>query len=127
MNIAEEVSFDKFGNIEKFPLLRKLFLALIIILVAALSFGIGRLTVAGDREAIKIEYDSSISNQASVSSALNNIENSSSVVASKNGTKYHYSHCAGAKQIREENKIIFSSPEAAEASGYTLAANCKPQ
>ena len=47
------------------------------------------------------------------------------VVASKNGTKYHYPWCAGAKQIAEKNLITFSSIEAARASGYTPAANCK--
>jgi hypothetical protein len=50
---------------------------------------------------------------------------SQAVVASKNGTKYHYEHCPGAKQIKAENKISFNSPAEAEASGYTLAANCQ--
>lgn len=48
-----------------------------------------------------------------------------SVVASKSGTKYHLLTCPGAKQIKPENKITFTSPEAAEAAGYTKAANCK--
>ena len=140
MNITETVSYDKDGEVERFPLFRKLFLSIVIILVAVLSFGIGRLTVVGKREPIRIEYDASISNsqfpisnQASVSSALNNIENSklkiensTSVVVSKNGARYHYLHCSGAKQIKEENKIVFPTPAAAEAAGYTLAANCKP-
>lgn len=47
------------------------------------------------------------------------------VVASKSGTKYHLLTCPGAKQIKPENKITFASPEAAEAAGYTKAANCK--
>ena len=47
------------------------------------------------------------------------------VVASKNGTKYHYPWCAGAKQIAEKNKITFASTEEARAKGYTPAANCK--
>lgn len=46
-------------------------------------------------------------------------------VASKNGTKYHLPSCAGAKQIQEENKIIFNSKAEAEAAGYTPASNCK--
>ena len=136
MSIPEIVSYDKDGRIEHFPLLRKLFLSLVIILVASLSFGIGRLSVSNRREPIKIEYDESISNQASISNAINiienslqtensKIENSTSVVVSKNGSKYHYPHCSGAKQIKEENKITFDSPSAAEAAGYTLAANCK--
>lgn len=47
------------------------------------------------------------------------------VVASKNGTKYHYPWCAGAKQISEKNKITFSSIEEAKKAGYTPASNCK--
>lgn len=47
------------------------------------------------------------------------------VVASKNGTKYHYPWCAGAKQISEKNKITFESIEAARAKGYSPASNCQ--
>jgi|SRR3989344_8775705 len=130
MSVTEEVSFDKEGNIEHFPLFRKyfdkLFLSIIIILVAVLSFGIGRLSVAGNREAIKIEYDPSLSLENSLKTVNSKIKNSTqSVVTSKNGSKYHYSHCAGAKQIKEENKLVFASASAAEAAGYALASNCK--
>jgi hypothetical protein len=46
-------------------------------------------------------------------------------VASKNGTKYHLPWCAGAQQIKEENKIWFDSKDEAERAGYTPASNCK--
>ena len=145
MNIAETVSYDKEGKIERFPLFRKLFLPLTIILVTSLAFGLGRLSVTGEREPVQIEFDPEISNsqfpisnEASVSNAVSNIENSlktenskivnsTEVVVSKNGAKYHYLYCSGAKQIKEENKIFFPTPSAAEAAGYTLAANCKPR
>ena len=45
-------------------------------------------------------------------------------VASKSGTKYHLPWCGSAKQIKEENKIWFSTKADAEAAGYTPAANC---
>lgn len=129
MSIPEIVSYDKDGKIypawavvERFPLFQKLFLSFTIILVALLSFGIGRLSVAGNREPIRIEYDPSIQT-ASVINAVGQ----GSVIVSKNGARYHYPHCAGAKQIKEENKIIFPTPAAAEAAGYTLAANCSPR
>jgi len=123
--LEETVYLDEDGKTLEYPLLSRFFLATIIILVSALSFGIGRLSVVGNREPIQIEYDAAISNQASIINASINIENSiSSVVASKNGSKYHYPHCAGAKQIKEENKISFNSPTAAEAAGYELATNC---
>lgn len=47
------------------------------------------------------------------------------VVASVNGTRYHYEHCPSAGRINEENKIEFSSSEEAEEAGYSLAANCR--
>ncbi len=131
---VEIVEFNEKGEIESFPLFRKLFLSIVIILVVSLSFGIGRLSVMGKREAVKIEYDPEISNtplltpkeqMASVVQAISKSNNE--VITSKNGTRYHYSHCPGAKQIKEANKIVFATPAAAEAAGYTLAANCSPK
>lgn len=145
MSIPETISFDKSGQAEERrpgrDLVHRLFLSLVIILVATLSFGIGRLTSPGAGQGIRIEYDASISNSqvpisntAQASQALNPIENSqlkidnsAAVVGSKNGTKYHYLHCLGAKQIKEANKITFTSAEAAKSAGYTLAANCLPR
>lgn len=46
-------------------------------------------------------------------------------VGSKKGSKYHLPWCAGAKAIKEENKIWFASKEEAEKAGYTPAGNCK--
>jgi hypothetical protein len=113
-------------------LLNKLFLSLVIILASTLSFGLGRLSVVGNREPVKIEMDpslldtsNSVPNTASVIQALP--VGTDGVVASRKGTKYHYSYCPGAKQISEANKITFSSAKEAESAGYTLAANCKPR
>lgn len=53
------------------------------------------------------------------------VEASEAVVASKNGTKYHFPWCAGAQSIKEENKIWFDSTAQARAAGYTPASNCK--
>jgi hypothetical protein len=47
------------------------------------------------------------------------------VVASKNGTKYHFPWCPGASQIKDENKIWFASEAAATAAGYAKAKNCQ--
>lgn len=129
MSLTEIISFDKAGEPERFPLLRKLFLALVILLVALLSFGIGRLTGSGAREAVKIEYDPSLSAAAIYTAKLGEpapleAKLSNGVVASKSGTKYHYLSCPGAKQIKEANKITFASAKEAEAAGYTLASNC---
>lgn len=134
MSVTDLIHFDKDGVPIRYLWLRKLFLSLVIVLVATLSFGIGRLTGEGEKEkGIRIEYDASIDNKQSTinnknqsATVLNAIENSISggVVGSKNGTKYHFPYCPGAKQIKEENKISFQSAADAEASGYTLAGNC---
>lgn len=110
------------------------FVASLIILVAFASFGLGRLSkIQVVQTPLKIEQT------AVVGGAANNIiraENLSSVtesraesigtyVASKNGAKYHFPWCAGAKSISEANKIWFNSVEEARAAGYTPASNCK--
>lgn len=46
------------------------------------------------------------------------------VVGSKSGMKYYAAWCAGADRIGESNKIWFDSASAAQAAGYTPAANC---
>lgn len=47
------------------------------------------------------------------------------VVASKNGTKYHHPWCAGASQIKEENKIWYETEQQAQQAGLTKAKNCQ--
>ena len=129
MSLTELISFDKNGNPERGQGIRRLFLSLVIILVATLSFGIGRLTGGTKGQGIKVEFDPQLTtyNQQQTASVILAPHSSSEVVASKNGTKYHFPHCPGAKQIKEANKITFASPQAAEAAGYTIAANCLPR
>ncbi len=142
MSLTEIISFDKDGNPEPEGsprlIFRRLFLALVIILVATLSFGVGRLTAPATQEGIRVEYDEKLTTnnqQPTTNSPKNQTANvlsstktnSLEVVGSVNSNKYHYLHCPGAKQISEKNKISFASPQAAEASGYTLAANCTPR
>ena len=151
MNIHEFVSkfkqgkdiieFDERGEIVSPLWQRQLYLAIVIILVASLSFGIGRITVLTNREPIKIEYDPSVSNAqfliSNFQSIINEdslkneklkIENSfntASVYASSKGTRYYFTHCKSS--VSEKNKITFDSEATAEAAGYTLALNCKPK
>ena len=116
------------------PYEQDIILALVIILVALISFGLGRLskirenktpitvenTVSNISEAIGIGKLSDVGHPTTSDSTLDKL-----FVASKNGTKYHYPWCSGALNIKEENKIWFSSKEEAENAGYTPAANCK--
>ncbi len=112
-----------------------LFFGLIIVLVALGAFGLGRLSKIEDsRVPIRIENEpeitadtfSSVDNNKKGPPALSiPSSNTSQLVGSKNGTKYHYTWCAGAQRITETNRRYFSGVQDAEAQGYTPASNCK--
>jgi len=101
---------------------KDLILVAVIILVALISFGLGRLSKIGEsRTPITIENTTKTDFVATKSV----FDANKTIVASKNGTKYHYVWCSGAATIKEENKIYFSTIEEARQAGYTPAANCK--
>jgi hypothetical protein len=109
----------------------------IILLVGFGGFGLGRLSMLEEKkEPIQILQrgtDGQFEATAIYSQELQTVtgestmidHSSGEVVASKNGTKYHYPWCGGAGQIKEENKVWFASIEEARKAGYTPAANCK--
>lgn len=111
------------------------FVPIAIILVAIIAFSLGRISgLQEKREPVRVISESvgevkgdsigtNPADDAIPAAALDG--QSGSVVASKNGTKYHYPWCAGAKQISDKNKITFQSIETARAAGYTPASNCK--
>jgi hypothetical protein len=112
---------------------KDIILAIIIILVAFSSFGLGRLSkIKESRTPITIDLPAdgltSTVQQVQQGESLDAIQGlplEKTFVASKNGAKYHYPWCAGAQSIKEENKIWFSSKEEAEKAGYAPASNCK--
>ena len=112
------------------------FAIVLIILVGFGGFGLGRLSVSEEQKfPIKIENIKTDNIFANTLTGVKNIEQSrevggtvnegGQVVASKNGTKYHYPWCSGANRISEANKIYFASIEDAKEAGYTPASNCK--
>lgn len=116
------------------------FIAAIVVLVAVAAFALGRISgLEEKREAVKVynsspnplllqqEQEATQPNPApdNQTGEVKGATTEGEVVASKNGTKYHYPWCAGAKQIAEKNRITFRSIAEARASGYTPAANCK--
>lgn len=111
---------------EKFKLLisnETFFLAILLVLVAIISFGLGRNSV--------VSFVNTAQDQAGVifheSEAMDDVHDDGvmiQVVASKTGSKYHLPDCPGATRIKDENKLYFDSYELAEAAGYTQAANC---
>jgi hypothetical protein len=116
----------------------KYFVPVVIVLVVIIAFSLGRISgTENKRTPVKIINNSgevkgaSIDN-SSLNPSLDLREGSSapsgsggSVVASKNGTKYHYPWCAGAKQISPQNLVTFNSIEEARAGGFLPASNCK--
>ncbi len=108
------------------------FYTLLIILIAIASFGLGRMSVERDLEPLNTQTNSqALTALASLEVEANTPEVKGSemkaetkVIASRSGTKYHLPDCAGAKQIKPENRIEFESIEAAKAAGYSPAANC---
>ncbi len=114
------------------PIENDVILIFVIILVAFISFGLGRLSkIRENKTPITIENLSgniSASQSQPVSQTGEKLPASPSqggFVASKSGTKYHYPWCPGVLNIKEENKIWFSTKEQAAAAGYTPAGNCK--
>lgn len=132
---GEVYGFDNSGHIEHSSSLKKFFLALVIVLVAFLSFGIGRLSVEGKREPVKIlsqevgSKNQEVGNTNQTAAVINTIQgstlNEGEVYASSKGTKYYYSYCKST--VSDKNKVIFSTAKMAESAGYTLSTTCKPK
>ncbi|MEK7107575.1 MAG: hypothetical protein AAB537_01590 [Patescibacteria group bacterium] len=121
---------------EQFAILERpdFFIVALIILVAFASFGLGRLSkVQTASSPIKIEQLAAVGKAIGSPSGATKIAPTTNdetkptgmYVASKNGAKYHFPWCAGAKSISEVNKIWFNTVEEARAAGYTPASNCK--
>ncbi len=118
------------------------FIVLAIILIGLAGFGLGKLSAMekgrGEVTIKKADFTALASTtkieSASIQPAVIPMSAAALVagesakgmlVASKNGTKYHFPWCAGASQIVEKNKIWFDSYEVAQQAGYTPASNCK--
>lgn len=100
-----------------------LFLAAVVILVAAISFGLGRLSkIREEKTPITIEQPPTTYDVVGNMS----VDNTDKIfVASKNGKKYYYAWCDSAKIIKEQNRVWFATAEEARKAGYDPAANCR--
>lgn len=113
-----------------------------VILVAVISFGLGRLTTTQTmKEPVIIENQgasalnnteqainqdgakqntNSEKNKSSVNQAGNTLPSEKGIiVASQNGKKYYWPWCSGVSKIKPENLIWFKSEIEAQAAGYT--------
>lgn len=108
------------------------FAGLVLVLVALAAFGLGRLSaLTSPQTPVEVTTITQTTNATNLTPSFANdgVDNnknlsSGEVVASKEGSKYHYPWCPGAKQIKEGNKISFPTSAAARAAGYTPAGNC---
>jgi len=132
MSLPETFVFDNNGEVVRFPLVRKLFLSLVIVLTAGLAFGIGRLTTERQSGGVEINYKPELLQESSpvasapaqTASVVSVVAPSTgSVYASSKGTKYYYTNCKST--IVEKNKVTFATAQMAEKAGYTLASGCK--
>lgn len=109
-----------------------IFTAGMIVLVALLSFGLGKLSA---RESVRPPITITQAPATAIIARENNDtlparDTSTSAakgdyVASKNGTKYYFPWCSGATRIKEENKIWFQTADKAKKAGYQPATTCK--
>lgn len=98
----------------------------IIIGVGICSFFLGKLSNINEVKGVNVNRG--IIEQIDISNNKNT-ENTEikgkNFVASKNGKMYYSLGCSGAKRIKPENEIWFSTKEEAEKSGYSLSTTCK--
>lgn len=114
----------------------RLFYGVLVILVAIVSFGLGRLSISQNSQAFQEKAPIVLFEGASApiapSSSVPEVHEpqvagaaAGTYVGSRNGSKYHLPWCPGASQIKDSNKVFFASKEEAEKAGYTPASNCK--
>ena len=105
----------------------------VIIGVGIGSFGLGRLSVGNPTEEptgiivtnpeVKGDKINTNTDKELLVAGLDTKEKR--YVASKNGKMYYSLGCSGAKRIKSENEVWFSTQSDAEKSGYTLSSTCK--
>lgn len=135
MRLTDTANKIKVLLMEHPDLPKDVFFALLVVLVGGGGFALGRLSVGEEarRDELKIVESSSFSGAVINAKSRTNGEVSTKVsllaegmyVGSKTGSIYHLPWCAGAKRIRDENKIWFMDKHDAEQRGYKPAGNCK--
>lgn len=130
--------FENFRN-RSFVLLEKLtenkvFWFMIFILSISTTFFLGRLSNIFDQSPVfsveeirMLQNKSQTDNSKDLEMQLAQFSgtSTSTIVASKKGTRYHFVWCKSAASIKEENKIYFKTEEEAKATGRTLSSSCR--
>ncbi len=107
----------------------------IVILVGLSGFGLGRISAASksapgvviEGTVIPVEQFASAGQAAAITGVedrrASTSQTSGAIFASKNGTKYYFTHCSS--RVKEENKIWFTTEDEALAAGFTKSSTCK--
>jgi hypothetical protein len=115
---------------------KDILIVIIVILVGLASFELGRLSKGDLNDGLKIDYtgqkasaisslDTNTANIAQITNKSDNSNNQGNYFASKKGTKFYSITCSAGKTIKQENKIYFSSADAAISAGYELSSACR--
>lgn len=117
--------------------------SLLLLIMTSLAFGLGRYSQIStqdtpfylSQQAFPVNFGQEIEDKPrentslaiSAQAPLGNTSNTKGgqIIASKNSTKYHLPWCSGAKSIKPENRVYFTSEAEAIASGRSKAGNCK--
>jgi len=105
-------------NFNKNNLFQVVIISMTVIIIFSFGYFISNL-IKFEKPVIIVEK---IDNDINYNQKIQNMQ--ASVVASVNSDKYHYMECAGAKRIKEKNKIYFQNAQEAQGAGFTLANNC---
>ncbi len=119
-------------SIKDFALkIKPFFTFLLLLLGAALFFGLGRLSALEKQyspvSVVKTQVAAPVASIKEITevSPTSEVGESSEVIGSKNGTKYYLPWCGALSRIKPENRVVFASAALARQKGYTPAANCK--
>jgi len=92
---------------------------LLVFLLSLASFGLGRLSaLESGRPPVTVS-------EAQAASVARAMAVGGQVVAARTGKAYYFPWCGGADRIAAQNKVWFSSEQAAKKAGYAPAKNCK--
>ncbi len=107
------------------------FFVLLLLLTACAAYGLGRLSVTGVPVSLFTEAPSTgvvqLFDAAAEDDRLTTKperSTSTTVVGSRNGTRYYTPNCSGVARIAEENRLYFIDRHRAQAAGYTASRQC---
>ena len=128
MNTIIRYFRNKINILETYLVRRDIVVIIVIICVSVTSFALG--FHAGGQEThpvVTVKDNICIApvTEASIKKGENIAQGNSTIVASKNGSRYYFVWCSGASRIAPQNRVYFKTVQEAEKKGYTKASGCK--